>query len=235
MLIYVLTNTKKSRIRTERSGFESNEKDSIMYEDIYGADGKTGRGLTLSNDSMFILGGKADRNEAGCRGVPAVCGGTVNSTTVQSGGSSNVFGDEIDFRRFEIAHGAKLKFGICSDDATKFTIWKYDEKKGKPVPARTTKARKHKLKMAIRKISPDSATTKEFLPSPGEFFFSVQSPNAKKAKAGAAYSLLIYSKVGGVNRHSKKTQRKTAAGKNRNHKSVYYSHCESANTIRFLS
>ena len=184
-----------------------------MYEDIYVSHVKTGRGLTLANDSMFILnGGKADRNEAGCRGVSAVCGGTVNSTTVQSGGSSNVFGDEIDFRRFEIAHGAKLKFGICSDDATKFTIWKYDEKKGKPVPTRTTKTRKNKVKMAIRKISPYSATTKELLPGPGEHYFSVQSPNAKKAKAGAAYSLLIYSKVGGVNGHSKKNAEKNRCG-----------------------
>ena len=142
MLIYVLTNTKKSRIRTERSGFESNEKDSIMYEDIYGADGKTGRWLTLSNDLMFILNG------------------------------------------------------------------------GKAVPVRTTKARKHKLKTAIRKISPYSATTKEFLPGPGpgEHYFSVQSPNAKKAKAGAAYSLLIYSKVGGVNGHSKKIAEKNRCG-----------------------
>lgn len=215
MLIYVLTNTKKSRIRTERSGFESNEKDSIMYEDIYVSDGKTGRGLTLSNDSMFIPnGGKADYNEAGCRGVPGVCGGTVNSTTVQSGGSSNVFGDEIDFRRFEIAHGAKLKFDICSDDATRFAIWKCDEKKGKPVSVRTTKTRKNKVKMAIRKTSPYSATTNEFLPGPGKYYFSVQSPNAKKAKAGAAYLLPVYSEVGCMNGHRKKTQqRKTSAVK----------------------
>ena len=97
------------------------------------------------------------------------------------------YGDEIDFRRFSLAHGANLSFSVHSDDATKFTVWKYDEKKKKLVSVQTTQVKENKDK-EVKMSAKYQATTKELLLESGEYFFSVESTNAKKG-ASAYYSV----------------------------------------------
>ena len=97
------------------------------------------------------------------------------------------FGDEIDFRRFSLARTTKLSFDVSSGDATKFTLWKYDEKKGKLVSVQATKLKESKYK-EIKMSAYYHATTKELQLGPGEYFFSVESTNAKKG-GDASYSV----------------------------------------------
>ena len=102
------------------------------------------------------------------------------------------YGDGIDFRRFSLAHGAKLKFNVYSDDVTKFTVWKYDEKKKKLVSIQTTKVKESKSGKLSKKSAACQATTKELLLGPGEYYFSVESTNAAKG-ADASYSVYLNS------------------------------------------
>ena len=97
------------------------------------------------------------------------------------------YGDEIDFRRFSLACGANLSFSVHSDDATKFTVWKYDEKKKKLVSVQTTQVKENKDK-EVKMSASYQATTKALLLESGEYFFSVESTNAKKG-ASAYYSV----------------------------------------------
>ena len=99
------------------------------------------------------------------------------------------YGDEIDFRRFSLACGANLSFSVHSDDVTKFTVWKYDEKKKKLVSVQTTQVKENKDNGA-KMSSMYRATTKELLLESGEYFFSVESTNAKKG-ASAYYSVEV--------------------------------------------
>ncbi len=99
------------------------------------------------------------------------------------------YGDEIDFRRFSLAQSANLSFNVNSGDASKFTVWKYDEKKKKLVSVQTTKLKEYKYK-EMKMSANYQATTKELLLGPGEYFFSMESTNAAKG-ADAYYSVYL--------------------------------------------
>ena len=100
------------------------------------------------------------------------------------------YGDEIDFRRFSLDNGgANLSFSVHSDDATKFTVWKYDEKKKKLVSVQTTQVKEYKYK-EVKMSASYQAMTKALLLESGEYFFSVESTNAKKG-ASAYYSVEV--------------------------------------------
>ena len=101
------------------------------------------------------------------------------------------YGDGIDFRRFSLAHGAKLSFDVFSDDESKFTVWKYDEKKGKLVSVQATKLKENKSKLS-KKSAAYQATTSELALGPGEYYFSMESTNAAKG-ASAYYSVNLNS------------------------------------------
>jgi len=85
------------------------------------------------------------------------------------------YDDAIDYRKFTVGEEAKFSFEIESSDLTKFTVWKYDAKKKKLVSLQTTSIEdnywgEYRYGTTTDKLQLDA----------GEYYFSVESPDAKK-------------------------------------------------------
>ena len=93
------------------------------------------------------------------------------------------FGDEIDFVRIELDSAAVLSFIVETTDVAKFTIWRWDDSKGKMVSLQSTT-----LKISNPALGKDCfAETKGLLLADPycDYYLSVESTNA--AKGGNAY------------------------------------------------
>ena len=92
------------------------------------------------------------------------------------------YGDAVDFRKFTLNSKSDLTFEILADDATKFTVWKYDSKKKKLVSVQSMK-----LKNSLFYILEDNpgyydygARIAGLQLEAGDYWFSMESTNAKK-------------------------------------------------------
>ena len=94
------------------------------------------------------------------------------------------YGDEIDFIKITPEVPAELTFLIEATDAAKFTIWHWDDKKGKMVSLQST---------TLQDVTGDPVYGKQYyaetkgilLADTGEYYLSVESTNA--SKGGNAY------------------------------------------------
>lgn len=87
------------------------------------------------------------------------------------------FGDAVDYRKFTIKNDAKLSFALKADDATKFTLYKLISKTDKK--GVTTYSLKQ-LQSTTVKTNQDWTYTKLLKLEAGDYYFSMQSTNAKK-------------------------------------------------------
>lgn len=99
-------------------------------------------------------------------------------------------GDEADFSKVVLDHGARLSFALEATDAVKFIVYSLVEGTGKKAGTYTMKA----LQMTSFKPAKgaDSAqkNTKQLSLDPGEYYISMQSTNAKKG-GSAFYNVSI--------------------------------------------
>ena len=86
------------------------------------------------------------------------------------------YDDAIDYRKFTVGEKAKFSFEIESSETAKFTLWKYDAKKKKTVALQKTNTEESGWWGDYRY----SSTTDKLQLEAGEYWFSVESPNAKK-------------------------------------------------------
>ncbi len=82
--------------------------------------------------------------------------------------------DEYDYRKVTLASAARLRFNVVSDEATVFSVCQAGGKNGSLKTLQTTKVTKGKGDAGC------AATTKELLLEAGEYYFRMQSANAKK-------------------------------------------------------
>ncbi len=101
------------------------------------------------------------------------------------------YGDEIDFLKVQLSDAAKLSFEVTATDASKFTVWRWDDKKNKLVSLQASTL-KLKEESDIKSGAKGSALsryyyveTKELLLDAGDYYLSMESTNA--AKGGNAY------------------------------------------------
>jgi len=95
------------------------------------------------------------------------------------------YGDVIDYKKFTLDTDATLSFEVSAGDAAKFTVWRLDAKYSK------TQVPNYSLKsLASVKLNGNSATTKAVKLTAGEYYFSMESTNAKKG-GNAAYRVSL--------------------------------------------
>ena len=95
------------------------------------------------------------------------------------------YGDAIDYKKFTLDTDATLSFDVSAGDAAKFTVWRLDAKYSK------TQVPNYSLKsLASVKLNGNSATTKAVKLTAGEYYFSMESTNAKKG-GDAAYRVSL--------------------------------------------
>ena len=96
------------------------------------------------------------------------------------------FGDEFDYAKFTLNDAAKLSFSISAGGAAKFTIYQLiQDKNGKY----SLKALQTTTLSYDTDFEDYEATTKALLLNAGEYYFSVQSPDA--AQGGSAYYTIL--------------------------------------------
>ena len=94
------------------------------------------------------------------------------------------YGDEIDFLKIRLASPAELSFIIEAKDAAKFTVWRWDDNKGKMVSLQST---------TLKDVTGGPEYGKQYyaetkgllIADPGDYYLSVESTNA--SKGGNAY------------------------------------------------
>lgn len=103
------------------------------------------------------------------------------------------FGDEIDFLKVHLDDAARLRFEVTASDASKFTIWRWDDRKNKLVSLQESKL---KLKKASYIKGSSLSTyyqveTKDLLLESGDYYLSMESTNAAKG-GNAYYNVCLY-------------------------------------------
>jgi len=96
--------------------------------------------------------------------------------------------DEIDFRKIHLDNAANLAFDVYATDASKFTVWRWDDSKNKLVSLQATALKLSNSSSYIKKPSiyrDYYVETKTLLLDSGDYFISMESTNA--AKGGNAY------------------------------------------------
>ena len=94
--------------------------------------------------------------------------------------------DEIDFRKIHLDCAANLAFDVYATDASKFTVWRWDDSKNKLVSLQATALKQSNSSSYKPSIYRDYFTeTKTLLLESGDYFLSMESTNA--AKGGNAY------------------------------------------------
>ena len=104
-----------------------------------------------------------------------------NNMTISEYDNYVGYTDEIDFLKVRLDDAAKLSFDISASDVSKFTVWRWDDRKNKLVSLQSTA-----LKFAGYNLGEYYfAETKELLLEAGDYYLSMESTNA--AKGGNAY------------------------------------------------
>ena len=94
--------------------------------------------------------------------------------------------DEIDFRKIHLDCAANLAFDVYATDASKFTVWRWDDSKNKLVSLQATALKQSNSSSYKPSIYRNYFTeTKTLLLESGDYFISMESTNA--AKGGNAY------------------------------------------------
>ena len=94
--------------------------------------------------------------------------------------------DAVDYRKFTVEGEKKtLSFHIQSSDLTKFTVWKYDAKREKTVALQTTS-----IEDNYWGEYQYGTTTDQLQLDTGEYYFSMESTNAKKG-GNADYKISV--------------------------------------------
>ena len=83
--------------------------------------------------------------------------------------------DATDYRKFSVGEKAQFSFEIESSEVTKFTVWKYDPTKKKLVSLQKTS-----IEDNYWGEYQYGTTTDQLQLDAGEYYFSVESPDAKK-------------------------------------------------------
>ena len=96
------------------------------------------------------------------------------------------FGDECDYARFTLNNASKLSFSLTADGAAKFTIYQLIRSAGGKY---TLKALQTTSLSYDREFEDYEAVTKALLLEAGEYYFSVQSPDAAQ---GGSTNYAIY-------------------------------------------
>ncbi len=110
------------------------------------------------------------------------------------------YGDEIDFLKVRLDDAAKLSFGVTATDASKFTVWRWDDGKNKLVSlqASTLKLEEESYVKSGAKGSSLSKyyhiETKNLLLNAGDYYLSMESTNAAKG-GNAYYNVYLYESV----------------------------------------
>ena len=92
------------------------------------------------------------------------------------------FGDAVDYKKFTIATAAKLDFAIISSDVVKFSVCQLESKPDKK-KGTTVYSLKTLLSATVKKNGKHDnylALTKSLLLDAGDYYFCVESTNAKK-------------------------------------------------------
>ena len=142
--------------------------------------------LTLGEDSDYFI--KADTSDNWTNVKSAGDGKDAELKTIGSLNDSSGslvkdgwvgYSDAVDFRSFTLDCAAKLTFHIEATDASKFTIWKLNEKKGKE--DKVTYSLKSLRSAKLRKVGENSYVldTAELKLKKDTYYFSVESTNAK--------------------------------------------------------
>ena len=95
------------------------------------------------------------------------------------------YNDEIDFRKFTLKSNATLCFELYASDAVKFTIYSLNRKESKDTVSYSLKS----LQTTTLKAG-ESKPTNSITLSAGDYYFSMQSTNAKKG-GNASYSVRV--------------------------------------------
>ena len=103
--------------------------------------------------------------------------GEINSKTVHVLVDWVGFGDAVDYRKFTLKTDAKLSFAFQADDAAKFTVYKLNSKTDKK--GVTTYSLKT-LQSTKIKAGSEWQTSKLLSLTAGDYYFSMESTNAKK-------------------------------------------------------
>ena len=110
------------------------------------------------------------------------------------------YGDEIDFLKVRLDDAAQLSFEVTATDASKFTIWQWDDRKDKLVSlqASTLKLEEESYVKSGAKGSSLSKyyhiETKNLLLNAGDYYLSMESTNAAKG-GNAYYNVYLYESV----------------------------------------
>ncbi len=141
-----------------------------------------------SSDSKFF--GTADNGDDKWKALPEQYDlGTL------SGSKENIvedwvgYEDTIDYRKFTVGEKTELSFEIISSEATKFTVWKYDARRKKTVALQTMPVDDYYIDWDIWEYR-CKGTTDPLQLEAGEYYFSVESPNAKKS-GNATYNVSV--------------------------------------------
>ena len=109
--------------------------------------------------------------------------GEINSETVHLLGDWVGFGDAVDYRKFRLKTDADLSFRFQSYDAAKFTVYKLNSKTDKKGTTYSLK----KLQSTKIKAGSDWQKSKLLSLTAGEYYFSMESTNAKKGGDATYY------------------------------------------------
>lgn len=106
------------------------------------------------------------------------------------------YGDEIDFLKVRLDDAAKLSFGVTATDASKFTVWRWDDGKNKLVSlqASTLKLKEESYIKGSALSKYYYVETKELLLDAGDYYLSMESTNAAKG-GNAYYNVYLYESV----------------------------------------
>ena len=108
-------------------------------------------------------------------------------------------GDEFDFAKITLEHGARVSFDLSATDATKFSVWSLTsgtDRKGNPTYTQKS-LQATTLKMA-KGATEYTAQTKNLLLEAGVYYVSMQSTNAKKG-GDALYNVTLNSDTASKN------------------------------------
>ena len=97
------------------------------------------------------------------------------------------FGDEADYAKFTLTYGANLSFLLNATGAAKFTIWTLMTGKN---GAKTMKSLQATSAKKDKSTGDYLATTKNLLLEKGDYYISVESPDAKKG-GNAYYNVML--------------------------------------------
>ena len=122
----------------------------------------------------FSKGDNSDDTPATAKNLGSLSGTALQKVSNKLFDDWVGYQDEYDYRKVTLTKAARLRFHVVSGDATVFSVCQAGGKNGSLKALQTTKVTKGKGAAEC------DATTKELLLEAGEYYFLMQSTNAKK-------------------------------------------------------